>query len=80
MNVRVMECPDCKARVAKHGAFYTCSRCGLSFKPWEIQKARDRSRDELKALEEEDPEAAREKKKKERIRYRNWFEGRQQVD
>jgi hypothetical protein len=76
-----MKCPDCgNDHMRKHGAFYTCDRCGLSLKPWEIEQARKRAREELDKLEEEDPDKAFEKKKKARRRYRNWYEGRQQID
>ena len=64
----------------KHGAFYTCPRCGLSAKPWELEKARKRAKDEIKELEQDDPDQAQEKKKRDRIRYRNWYEGRQSHD
>ena len=75
-----MECPDCRERMQKHGLFYTCSRCGLSLKPWEVQKAQKRAQDEVRELENEDPERAKEKKRKERLRYRNWYEGKAEVD
>ncbi|MDH5401042.1 MAG: hypothetical protein OEY49_01015 [Candidatus Heimdallarchaeota archaeon] len=72
-----MKCPDCSGVMKKHGAFYTCTRCGLSFKPWEVEKANERAQQELKNLELSDPEKAREDKRKKRIKYRNWLEGRQ---
>lgn len=76
-----MKCPDCgNDPIRKHGAFYTCDRCGLSFKPWEIEQARKRARDELDQLEDKDPEKADEKKKRARRHYRNWYEGRQEID
>jgi DNA-directed RNA polymerase subunit RPC12/RpoP len=75
-----MDCPDCRSKVTKRGAFYTCERCGLSFKPWEIEKARQRARKEIQDLEDVDPEEKELKKKRERIKYRNWYEGRQEVD
>jgi len=76
-----MRCPDCGSNdMRKHGAFYTCPRCGLSAKPWELEKARKRAKDEIKELEQDDPDQAQEKKKRDRIRYRNWYEGRQSHD
>lgn len=76
-----MRCPDCSSPdMRKHGAFYTCPVCGLSAKPWDLEKARIRARKELDDLEDEDPELAAERKRRQRIRYRNWYEGRQSVD
>ncbi|MHA2249284.1 MAG: hypothetical protein ACXAD7_02930 [Candidatus Kariarchaeaceae archaeon] len=64
----------------KRGAFYVCLRCGLSFKPWEIEKAQERAKREVKSLEEKDPSLEHENKKKRLRKYRNWYEGRQEVD
>lgn len=76
-----VRCPDCGSPdMRKHGAFYTCPRCGLSAKPWELEKARKRAKKEVQELEEEDPDKAEEKRRRERIKYRNWYEGRQSRD
>lgn len=76
-----MKCPDCGSEeFKKQGAFYTCSRCGLSAKPWDLETARTRARNEIRDLEDTDPEKAEEKKRRERIKYRNWYEGRQETD
>ncbi len=76
-----MKCPDCHAeKMKKLGTFYTCQRCGLSFKPWEVEKAQKRARDEIRALKVDNEEDKVAKKKKDRIRYRNWFEGRADID
>ena len=83
LNVRLgyMKCPDCGSEeFKKNGAFYTCGRCGLSAKPWDLEKARTRARDEIRDLENTDPEKASERKRKERLKYRNWYEGRQSTD
>ncbi len=73
-----MKCPDCGSEMRKQGVFYTCSRCGLSLKAWEIEKARIRAKREIEELKENDPEADIERRKKERKRYRNWYEGRKE--
>ena len=78
-----MRCPDCNSddfRKSRQGAFYTCLRCGLSLKPWEIEKARERSKKEIKDLEDKDPDAEKEKKRRDRRKYRNWYEGRENID
>ena len=76
-----MRCPDCGSDdMSKHGAFYTCPRCGLSAKPWELEDARKRARREIQDLEGDNPDRAEEKKKRDRARYRNWYEGRQSQD
>jgi hypothetical protein len=64
----------------KHGAFYVCSRCGLSLKPYEIERAKERAKQEVQSLEESDPAKEREIKRKRLKKYRNWYEGRQEVD
>lgn len=75
-----MQCPDCKSLMRKHGAFYTCTRCGLSFKPWEVDQANQRAKDELEDLQEANPDTNEDAKKKKLRRYRHWYEGRQEVD
>jgi hypothetical protein len=64
----------------KHGAFYVCQRCGLSLKPYEIEQAQERARQEVKNLEEKDPSLEKENKRKKLRKYRNWYEGRQEID
>ncbi len=79
MTLTYMKCPDCSSEeFKKHGGFYTCAVCGLSAKPWELEDARKRARNEIRDLEDTDPELAQEKKRRERIKYRNWYEGRQE--
>lgn len=78
-----MRCPDCKSsefKKSRQGAFFTCLRCGLSLKPWEIEKAHERSRKEIKDLEDKDPDAEKERKRRDRRKYRNWYEGRENID
>jgi len=76
-----MRCPDCSSpTMRKRGNFYTCERCGLSVKPWEIQNAIERAKREIHDLEGKDLDVAAERKKRERKRYRNWYEGRQNID
>lgn len=77
-----MRCPDCASDSMKKkgGAFYVCLRCGLSLKPYEIEKANERAKLEVTSLEEKDPEKEREMKKKRMKSYRNWFEGKQEID
>lgn len=75
-----MQCPDCSFLMRKHGAFYTCERCGLSLKPWEIEQAQRRAKSELEQLTDRDPESSHEKKKRKLRKYRNWYEGRQEID
>ncbi|MCY3410918.1 MAG: hypothetical protein INQ03_04690 [Candidatus Heimdallarchaeota archaeon] len=64
----------------KLGNFYTCQRCGLSLKPWEIEQAHKRAKDEIAELTGENEERKERKKRKDRIRYRNWIEGRRDDD
>ncbi|MHA2170228.1 MAG: hypothetical protein ACXAB7_10080 [Candidatus Kariarchaeaceae archaeon] len=76
-----MRCPDCASdSMKKHGAFYVCQRCGLSLKPYEIEQAQERARQEVKNLEEKDPSLEKENKRKKLRKYRNWYEGRQEID
>ena len=64
----------------KHGAFYTCQRCGLSLRPWEIEKAQNRAKDEVETLKESDPHEEGERKKRQLKKYRNWYEGKNPED
>lgn len=75
-----MQCPDCNNLMRKHGAFYTCERCGLSLKPWEIEQAQKRARAEVADLEDKDPDLSGEKKRRKLRKYRNWYEGKAEVD
>ena len=75
-----MQCPDCNNLMRKHGAFYTCERCGLSLKPWEIEQAQKRARAEVDSLSATDADASEEKKRRKLRKYRNWYEGRAEVD
>ncbi len=76
-----MKCPDCASDdVKKMGNFYTCKRCGLSLKPWEIEDARKRAKKEIDSLRVEDEESQERKKRKDRISYRNWLEGKDDDD
>ncbi|MCH8906417.1 MAG: hypothetical protein IH840_04935 [Candidatus Heimdallarchaeota archaeon] len=75
-----MKCPDCSNNMKKHGAFYTCQRCGLSFKPWEVEQAQQRAKTELKKLEDTDPIKEEERRRRKLRKYRNWYEGRQELD
>ncbi len=62
----------------KHAPFYVCTRCGLSFKPTEIQQAKDRAQRELQQMMKGKPsEEAIEKKRRKLRDYRRWFEGRE---
>ncbi len=71
-------CPDCgEERMTKHTPYYVCTRCGLSFKPTEIQKARDRAKRELQQIMTRDEEREVERKRRKQRDYRRWFEGRQ---
>ena len=79
--INSMRCPDCSAeKMPKLGNFYTCERCGLSFKPWEVEAARKRARDEINALRPTTDEDKAAKKRKDRINYRNWLEGKSDID
>jgi hypothetical protein len=64
----------------KHGAFYVCQRCGLSLRPQEIEQAQERAKREVKNLEDKDPTLDQENKRKKLRKYRNWYEGRQEID
>ncbi len=75
-----MQCPDCNNLMRKHGAFYTCERCGLSLKPWEIEQAHKRARAELDNLSDVDADSTEQKKRKRLRKYRNWYEGKAEVD
>lgn len=75
-----MQCPDCNNLMRKHGAFYTCERCGLSLKPWEIEQAQKRARAELDNLSDVDADSTEQKKKRRLRKYRNWYEGKAEVD
>ena len=75
-----MKCPDCSSDIKKRSTgFYTCERCGLSMKAWEIEQANDRAKKEISELRDTQ-EDSREKKRKERRKYRNWYEGREGSD
>ncbi|RMG24976.1 MAG: hypothetical protein D6732_23110 [Methanobacteriota archaeon] len=73
-------CPDCgETKMKKHAPFYVCTRCGLSFKPTEIQQAKDRARRELQQLMKgNSPDESQERKKRKLRDYRRWFEGREE--
>ncbi len=70
-------CPDCgETKMKKHAPFYVCTRCGLSFKPTEIQQAKDRARRELQQISRNKTAEMEEKRKKKIKDYRRWIEGR----
>lgn len=74
-------CPDCgAANMRKRGAFYVCERCGLSFKPWEIEQAQTRARKELENLTSANIDVEDEKKERHRRNYRRWIEGTTDTD
>lgn len=75
-----MKCPDCTEKMRKLGTFYTCQRCGLSFKPWEVEAATKRAKDEIKALKDDNDDNKAAKKRRDRIKYRNWLEGKSDID
>lgn len=71
-------CPDCGAdQMKKHGGFYVCERCGLSIKPWELQKAQQRAKEELEELMSNDELT---EKEREARRYKRWIEGQKEID
>ena len=70
-------CPDCGAdNMKKHAPFYVCQLCGLSFTPYEIEKAQRRARKDLKDLGEA-PDEERDQRRRERRNrsYKKWLEG-----
>ena len=75
-----MQCPDCNNLMRKHGAFYTCERCGLSLKPWEIEQAQRRAKAEVDSLSNTDADSSEQIKRKKMRKYRNWYEGRAEID
>ena len=75
-----MKCPDCADPMKKLGNFYTCQRCGLSLKPWEIEDAQKRAKKEIADLKSVDEETQQRKKRRDRINYRNWLEGNDDND
>ena len=69
-----MKCPDCGNLAKKMGVFYTCQVCGLSVKPWELEKAHKRSRDEIREITKDEKEKPKRRRRRETKTYRNWVE------
>jgi hypothetical protein len=63
----------------KKGVFYVCERCGLSFKPWEIEQAQERAKKELDAMKSSSDADPDEKAKRLRS-YKRWIEGQSEID
>lgn len=59
----------------KNGTFFTCTRCGLSFKPWEIDQAKDRARAEVRQFASVSEEKREEQSKRRKRNYKRWIEG-----
>ncbi len=71
-------CPDCgEIKMRKHPPYYVCTRCGLSFKPTEVQKAQDRAKHDIDQFKTKKPtsEEKWEKDRRKKRSYRNWYEG-----
>ena len=59
----------------KDKAFYVCETCGVSFKPWEIEKAHGtiRAKKFMKADENDRFLRDDEKDRKKKTEYLNWY-------
>ena len=74
-------CADCGSdSMKKRSGIYTCERCGLTLRPWELQKAQERADFEVASIRDTSQEGIHERKERERERYRKWIEGQKDFD